>query len=224
MQVDRVTGLPDSTLRVVGLKLKKHDLYNCVYYCAIYSPYVINIHLGSNNIDNDGVLVLIDCEGLGTITGQINLTNNNIGFKGAISIAKALSFTWVCNSLCLAFNKIGDIGVRAIAKALIKNTTLKTLSICNNSCSFDALNFLIDTIIEHNTSLITLYFYNDSLEGYQFNIIRYRFSAHRSNVEKKQFLMAFMLCVETFVPNINTLITFYINTFFDTFFKMYLSN
>ena len=190
----RMTPNPrDSTLRLAGFSIKP-DLERWIRYCNA-NMHIKNIQFGNNKLSNDDAFSL--GAGLHTILGEINLVYNSISNNGVKQIAKALTNTWKCDSLNLSFNNIGDSGIKAIAYALASNTHLTCLNICDNEAiTFTALEYLLYVIERYNTTLVTLFFYNKSLGGRQFNIIRDRFNAHRYSVVSRQSKIAFMLCVD----------------------------
>ena len=91
---------------------------------------------------------------------ELDLNSNNIGNEGALILANTLSQNKKITTLNLIFNEIGDEGAIALANALKTNTTLKVLYLSQNKIGNEGLNALIQ-LLENNKTL-TIKFYNNT--------------------------------------------------------------
>jgi len=89
------------------------------------------LNLGSNDIGNEGALVV--AEALRSMPHSqlqtLNLHNNSIGNEGAMALAEALRFAQKLQTLDLHFNNIGAAGACAVADTLRSLPLLTTLDL-----------------------------------------------------------------------------------------------
>ncbi|KAK1735803.1 leucine-rich repeat protein [Skeletonema marinoi] len=117
--------------------------------------------LGSNEIDNEGVVALAGALKENATLTTLNLRLTQIGKEGAIALAEALKKNTTLTTLELLNNKIGNEGAIALAEALKKNTTLTELDLGSNGIGKEGAIALAEALKE-NTTLTTMDLgYND---------------------------------------------------------------
>jgi hypothetical protein len=110
------------------------------------------LYLSSNELGDDGVIILIKALEQHSSLRALELHNQEIGDDGAQVLAKHLGATSTLESLTLSTNGITDDGVEALALSLMTNTCLQTLNLSENELSDASCAILAQTIV-HNMCL-----------------------------------------------------------------------
>ncbi|RUS28514.1 hypothetical protein BC938DRAFT_481797, partial [Jimgerdemannia flammicorona] len=108
------------------------------------------LDMSSNLIWKEGAMAIAKALEINNTLIQLNLGSNNIGNEGAKAVAKALKSNKTLISLDLPSNNIGEEGAKAIAKAIETNKTLKYLDLSSNSIEKDTIN-AISHLISYRT-------------------------------------------------------------------------
>jgi len=126
---------------------------NCICNSLISHPKIVNLHLLSSDIGDDGAAKIADF--LKNYQGKtlefLELDENRIHCDGAIQIADSLCFNNTLKILSLKKNQIGLKGARSLARMLSKNTTLDTLYLGHNMIGSSGTKAIAGGILTTNT-------------------------------------------------------------------------
>lgn len=132
-----------------------------------------SLHLGNNEIGDQGASQLGEALLINTALKEINISDNviddigasaiatslkknhtlkvlwlrsnTIGNIGAVAVAEAIKVNKTLSDIYLNQNKIGNIGAKEILKALAKNTTLRKIQLRNNKIDDECFQIFVDS-------------------------------------------------------------------------------
>jgi len=121
--------------------------------------------LGNNNIDDDGIELLLPALRGHTLQELYLGHNRSITIKGWKKVSTLLEMPDTnLETLNISFNDVGDNEARIFANALANNTTLKTLNIASNNIGDEgALVFAKICALVNNSTLETLVLHGNGI-------------------------------------------------------------
>jgi hypothetical protein len=122
----------------------------------------LNLDLNRKSIGTDEFLIISKALKLNTTLKEIHLGWNDLSDEGAKYISDALKLITTLTVIYLNNNKISDEGAKYISDALKLNTTLKEIHLWNNEISDEGAKYISDAL-KLNTTLTVIYLNNNEI-------------------------------------------------------------
>lgn len=144
------------------LNLRNQDIHDLNIYPMIHPriSMVLRVHLGKNNIGDQGARILSECLYTNNIITHLTLESNNIGNSGCCAISEWISTNSSLRHLGLGGNRIGDYGCSDLSKSISKKNVLQILVLCFNQISDSGLIDFCQQIQESKSLKIVIFWNN----------------------------------------------------------------